>query len=56
MDWVQKQILLAQLCSIFIEWLINPRKVKTENLKFKKDLWDQVMDGWSVTQVNDYLE
>ena len=33
-------------CSMFIKEL---RKVKSENLKFKTDLRDQVMDGWSVT-------
>ena len=32
--------------SMFIKEL---RKVKSENLKFKTDLRDQVMDGWSVT-------
>ena len=26
------------------------RKVRTENLKFRTDLQDQVVDGWSVTQ------
>ena len=25
-------------------------KVRTDNLKFRTDLQDQVMDGWSVTQ------
>ena len=29
--------------------LIDLRKVKTERLKFRTDLQDQIMDGWSVT-------
>ena len=28
----------------------RPRKSGTDNLKLKTDLWDRVMDGWSVTQ------
>ena len=36
--------------SMLIEQLINLKKVKTDNLKFGTDLWDRVMDGWSVTQ------
>ena len=24
--------------------------VKTENLKFRTDIWDQIVDGWLVTQ------
>ena len=35
----------AQFCSL----LIDLEKVRTKNLKFKTDLQDQVMDGWSVT-------
>ena len=27
------------------------KKVRTENLKFRRDLKDQVMDGWPVTQL-----
>ena len=34
---------------MIIEQLIYLRKVGTENLKFRTDLPDQVMDGWSVT-------
>ena len=30
--------------------LIELRKVRTQNLKFRTDLQDIVMDGWSVTQ------
>ena len=35
---------------MLIEQLIDLEKVRTENLKFRTDLRDQVMDGWSVTQ------
>ena len=28
----------------------QPRKVRTDNLKFRTDLLDRVMDDWSVTQ------
>ena len=42
------------LCTIFTqcssEQLIDLEKVKTDNLKFRTDLRDRVMDGWSVTQ------
>ena len=37
-------------CVMLIEQLINLGKVRTENLKFRTDLRDRVMDGWSVTQ------
>ena len=33
-----------------IEQLFDFEKVKTDNSKFRTDLRDQVMDGWSVTQ------
>ena len=35
---------------MLIKQLINPRKVKTEKLKFRTNLCYQVMDCWSVTQ------
>ena len=35
---------------MLIEQLIDLRKVRTENLKFWTDLWDQAMAGWSVAQ------
>ena len=35
---------------MLIEQLINLEKVRTDNLKFRTDLQDQVMDGWSLTQ------
>ena len=35
---------------MLIEQLINFEKVRIDNLKFRTDLQDQVMDGWSVTQ------
>ena len=34
-------------CSILIEQVINLRKVRTENFKFRKE----VMNGWSVTKL-----
>ena len=36
---------------MLIEQLIDLEKVRTENLKFRTDLRDQVMDGWSVTKM-----
>ena len=36
--------------AMLIEQLINVEKVRTEHWKFRTDLQDQVMDGWSVTQ------
>ena len=35
---------------MLIEQLIDLEKVKTDNLKFRTDLQDLVMDGWLVTQ------
>ena len=37
---------------MLIEQLIHLEKleVRTENLNFRTDLQEQVMDGWSVTQ------
>ena len=35
---------------MLIEQLIYHEKVRTDSLKFRTDLRDQVMDGWSVTQ------
>ena len=35
---------------MLIEQLINLEQVRTDNLKFRTDLRDPVMDGWSVTQ------
>ena len=35
---------------MLIKQIINLRKVKTDNLKFRTDLLDQVVDGWSVAQ------
>ena len=29
---------------------VGPEEVKSDNLKFRTDLRDQVMDGWSVIQ------
>ena len=40
----------AQFYSMLIEQLIDLEKVRTDNLKFRTDLRDRVMDGWSVTQ------
>ena len=50
-DWSWNIITLHNFCSMLIKQLIDLRKVRTENLKFKTDLQDLVsMDGWSVTQ------
>ena len=35
---------------LIIELLIKLKKVRTDNLKFRTDILDQVMDSWSVTQ------
>ena len=32
------------------QWLIDLEKVRTDYLKFRTDLQDRVMGGWSVTQ------
>ena len=36
---------------MLIQQLIDLEKVRTKNLKFRTDLRDQVMDGWSVTKM-----
>ena len=35
---------------MLIEQLIDLEKVRSDNLKFRTDLQDLVIDGWSVTQ------
>ena len=35
---------------MLIEQPINLRKVKSENLKLRADIQDQVIDGWPVTK------
>ena len=40
----------AQILLNLIEQLIDFEKVKTDNLKFRTDLRDRKMDGWSLTQ------
>ena len=35
---------------MLIEQLIDLRKVRTENLKFRTDIWDWVINLWSLTQ------
>ena len=35
---------------LIIELLIKLKKVRTDNLKFRTDILDQVMNSWSVTQ------
>ena len=35
---------------MLIEQLIDSKQVRTENLKFRTDLRDRVMDEWSVAQ------
>ena len=49
-DWSWNIFTSHNFCSLLIEQLIDLEKVKTENLKIRTDLWDLVMDGWSVTQ------
>ena len=41
---------------MLIEQLINLKKVKTDYLKFRTDLGDSVMDGWSVTHWDKCLQ
>ena len=42
---------------MLIEQLIDLKIMRTDNLKFRTDLPDLVMDGWSVTQkMNVYKE
>ena len=38
------------LAQFLLEQLSDLEKVRTDNLKFRTDLRDRVMDGWSVTQ------
>ena len=41
---------------MLIEQLIDLEKVRTDNLKFRTDLGDQVMDGWSENTVHECLQ
>ena len=43
-------IFFTQCRGVIVKQFINLRKVRTENLKFRTDLRDWAMDGWSVTQ------
>ena len=49
-DWSWNILTLHNFCSLLIEQLIDLEKVRTKNLKFRTDLRDRVMNGWSVTQ------
>ena len=49
-DWSWNIFTSHNFCSVLIEQLINLEQVRTDNLKFRTDLQDPVMDGWSVTQ------
>ena len=51
-DWSWKISLLTFFaqCSLSCSSTVNLEKVRTENLKSRTDLWDPVVDGWSVTQ------
>ena len=40
---------------MLIKQLIDLRKVRAENLKFRTDLRDRVVDGWSVIQSSNRL-
>ena len=47
MIWPNQTSWVSTTCCV---WRVpNLRKVRTENLKSRTDLQDQVMDGWSVT-------
>ena len=39
-------LLIAHLAA---HWPMTLKKMRTENLKFRTDLWGWLMDGWSVT-------
>ena len=49
-DWSWNMFTLHNFCSMLIEHLVDLEKVRTENLKFRIDFQDQVMDGWSIAQ------
>ena len=49
-DWSWNFFTLHNFCSLLIEQLIDLEKVRTDNLKFRTNLLDQVMVGWSATQ------
>ena len=49
-NWSWNTWTLHNFCSMLVEQLNNLEKARTDNLtrKFRTDLWDQVMDDWSV--------
>ena len=49
-DWSWNIFTLHIFCSMLIEQLVDLEKVRTDKLKFRTDLRDRVMDGWSVKQ------
>ena len=49
-DWSLNIFILLKFCSMIIEQFIDLKKVRTENSKFRTDIWEQVIDGWSATQ------
>ena len=49
-DWSWNIFTLHNFCSMLIEQLIVLEKLRTDNLKFRTDLRDRIMGGWSVTQ------
>ena len=49
LDWSWNIFFSHNFCLMLIKHLINLKKVRTKNLKFRTDLQDQVIDGWSVT-------
>ena len=55
-NWSWNIFTLHNFCSMLIEQLINLKKVKTDYLKFRTDLGDSVMDGWSVTHWDKCLQ
>ena len=56
-DWSWNIFTSHSFCSMLIEQLnLEKVTVRTDSLKFRTDLQDQIMDGWSVTQVVECLQ
>ena len=49
-DWSWNIFFSHNFCSMLIEQLIDLERLKSDNLKIRTDIWDRVMDCWSVTQ------
>ena len=50
LKYFHPQTITIIFCSMLIKQLIDLEKVRTDNLKFRTDLRNWVMDGWSVTK------